>query len=428
MRGIDLPNNKQIVARLEPVSSPRKYSGGGARPRYRLATIPQGPWRARLLSRDMAQHFLASKFARNLPIHEITTLSNDQLLPLFAQARWSSETEQCCPDCGVIRSHYFLRQRRKWRCKDCGKEFSVTSGTVFHASKLELSEIALAIYNFNNSANGVSASELSRTLGIQYKTAWLLNMRLREAILKSRPDEPMSGTVQVDGGYFGGKRRNANRRGSAIRDERNHAIELKLSAQPTTRQKRLQNVLPGGKANAERRKKRRVIFTVRELSPKSGCGAIKTAVFVALAESEAAAAQVAEKFIAPGTEVMTDECQAYFQFSARYNHRSVQHSKEYRTADGVDDNQAESFFSRMRRAEYGVYHGFRPNYLVDYANEFAWREDVRRIGMRERYLQLLELAMRPQRTRWFAKYYQKVRRKTEILGSAWDAANPGSQG
>jgi transposase-like protein len=371
----------------------------------------------------MAQHFLASKSARNLPLEQITALSDEQLLNLFAKERWGSETEQCCPHCCVIRSHYFLRQRTKWRCKDCGQEFSVTSGTVFHATKLGLRKIAIALYKFNNSANGISASELSRELGVQLKTAWLLCMRVREAILKSRPDQLMSGTVQVDGGYFAGKRRNANRRGSAIRDERNKAIELKLSAQPTTKQKRFQNVLPGGKANAERRKKRRVVFTVRELSPTKGCGAIKTAVYIALAESDSAAAEVAKKFIAPGAQVMTDECPAYFQFSAQYNHRSVQHSREYRTADGVDDNQAESFFSRMRRAEYGVYHGFRPNYLADYANEFAWREDVRRVGMRERYEQLLSMSLRPQRTRWFAKYYQGVRRKTEILGSAWDAAN-----
>jgi len=166
----------------------------------------------------------------------------------------------------------------------------------------------------------------------------------------------------------------------------------------------------------------RVIFTVRELHPIPGKGACRTAVYIALAESEAAAAEVAKKFIAPGTEVMTDECPAYLQFSLAYNHRTVQHSKEFRSDDGVDDNQAESFFSRLRRAEYGVFHGFRPNYLVDYSNEFAWREDVRRESTLDRFEGLLKMCTRPQKTRWFSKYHQGIRRQTEIHGSAWDAA------
>lgn len=64
-------------------------------------------------------------------------------------------------------------------------------------------------------------------------------------------------------------------------------------------------------------------------------------------------------------------------------------SKEFVGDDGTNDNHAESFFSRMRRAEYGVYHGFRPTYLIDYASEFAWRDDNRRKSTGELFRGLL---------------------------------------
>lgn len=76
--------------------------------------------------------------------------------------------------------------------------------------------------------------------------------------------------------------------------------------------------------------------------------------------------------------VRTDECPVYISFSAHFKHETVEHSKEYSTINGVSNNQAESFFSRPRRSEYGVFHRMMARYMRDYMLEMAWREDNRK--------------------------------------------------
>lgn len=78
-----------------------------------------------------------------------------------------------------------------------------------------------------------------------------------------------------------------------------------------------------------------------------------------------------------GSKIMTDECNAYTRLNANYEHEVVNHQIEYSTIDGVNENQAESYFSRLRRYVFGIAHNSRPKYLADIAWEMAWREDVR---------------------------------------------------
>jgi len=119
-----------------------------------------------------------------------------------------------CPHCGCLEVCGF-RCRPIWRCKDCGKQFSVTSGTLFHSRKLAIRDYLAAIAIFVNGAKGHAALHLSRDLNVQYKTAFVLAHKLREAMGSQvhNPDEPeLAGAVAIDGAYFGGKVRQANRK------------------------------------------------------------------------------------------------------------------------------------------------------------------------------------------------------------------------
>ena len=82
--------------------------------------------------------------------------------------------------------------------------------------------------------------------------------------------------------------------------------------------------------------------------------------------------------VASGTIVHADEASGWDILHASYDMRRVNHSVEYVAEDGANVNQAESFFSRLRRAEYGIHHRISGQYLYQYANEMAWREDHRR--------------------------------------------------
>lgn len=91
-----------------------------------------------------------------------------------------------------------------FKCKHCGKQFSVTLGTIFANRKLPMRDYLLAISLFVNTHKGLSALQLSRDLGVQYKTAFILSHKIRESIRQEVQSVSLSGEVEVDGAYFGG--------------------------------------------------------------------------------------------------------------------------------------------------------------------------------------------------------------------------------
>ncbi|MCW1413032.1 transposase [Rhizobium sp. 1AS11] len=103
--------------------------------------------------------------------------------------------------------------RNRFKCteKTCKAVFSVTSGTVFHARKLSFKKMLIAIWFSANSVKGKAALQLSREIGVQYKSAWVLLMKLREAIAWRREEMRLDGEVEIDGKYAGGHIRPENK-------------------------------------------------------------------------------------------------------------------------------------------------------------------------------------------------------------------------
>jgi transposase-like protein len=97
-----------------------------------------------------------------------------------------------CPHCGTVsKDHYALQGKAHrpglWKCKDCRSQFSVTVGTVFERSKVPLHQWMQAVYLICSSKKGCSSHQLQRTLGVQYKTAWFMSHRIREAMTVAPP-------------------------------------------------------------------------------------------------------------------------------------------------------------------------------------------------------------------------------------------------
>lgn len=108
-------------------------------------------------------------------------------------------------------------------------------------------------------------------------------------------------------------------------------------------------------------------------------GATRTIVAVYRSENKTDIEALVHKHVAKNSTIRSDELSAYGNLKYQgYGHETVNHSKEFSTDKGVNQNQAESFFSRMRRAFIGIYHRITPRYMLDYSAEIAWREDVRR--------------------------------------------------
>jgi transposase-like protein len=234
--------------------------------------------------------------------------------------------------------------------------------------------------------------------------------KIREALLRQRDDEPLEGRIEADGGHFCGKPRSGRVRRRPKNEDIAAAVEARLKGQvPKPSKSRT------SRANMIRRKNRRIAMVFRQHSGITGRGAVKTRVSVAMHENSEAADLLAARFIKPGSTVWTDESGAYTNYSQHFDHDVVEHSVEYSRFDGVNENQAESYFSRMRRAEYGIFHGFRKKYFHDYLQEFAWREDSRRLTTQQKLASLFENIRSNGRSIWWRGYWQGHQRDGEYM-------------
>jgi transposase-like protein len=110
-----------------------------------------------------------------------------------------------CPKCqGEVYSE--IRSRRLYQCSACRRQVSLTAGSIFHASKLPLTQWFRAMYHISQCKNGISALELSRRLGVAYNTAWMLHHKLMQVMIERDARAPLDGPVHLDDSYVGGAR------------------------------------------------------------------------------------------------------------------------------------------------------------------------------------------------------------------------------
>lgn len=317
----------------------------------------------------MAQHFLLSAAARTLTLSVVARMSDDEALATFQRIRWADNAgEPYCPRCGCI-TVGALATRPVWKCAGCKYQFSVTAGTIFENRKRPIRDYLLAIAIFVNGAKGHSALQLSRDLGCQYKTAFVLAHKLREAIASEQKAVTLSGTVDVDGAYFSGSIKPANKS--------TERVDRRLAEEQTG--------------------KRKVVVVMRE---RGG----RTLPFVTRKESDGV--PIIRSRVALGSVIHADEASGWDTLYAHYDMRRVNHSVSY-SQDGIDTNQAESYFSRLRRAEIGVHHRIG-DHLGSYASEMAWREDRRRVSNGEQSREVTALALRHPVSRQWAGYWQRA--------------------
>ena len=342
----------------------------------------------------MSQHFLLTAEARSLSVREVFALSDEAAFDLFRLLRWGKGEEVTCPECGVVERHWFLPSRSQWRCKACTHTFSVTSGTIFAHHKLPLRVYLVAVALYTNAVKGLSALQMCRDLGVQYKTAFVLMHKLRESLMVQREETPLTGQVEIDGGYVGGHVRPKNKK-----EDR---VDRRLA----------ENQSPD----------KRCILVMREHDPLKGddpqaLGARRTLSFVIGRENQADIGTLASRFIAPGTVIAADESNAYDLLHGHFPMRRVNHQCEYRADDGTTNNQAESYFSRFRRMEIGQTHKFGIRYLANYANEAAYREDTRRLSNGEIFRDILTKCTRTHTHRDWCGYWQGNKRLEERLAA-----------
>ena len=254
-----------------------------------------------------------------------------------------------CPHCSEAeRRPYPLKSktRRLWKCAACRKQYTVTVGTIFEGSHIGLHKWLLAFYLLCSSKKGMSAHQLHRMLGVTYKTAWFMCHRIRYA-MEQPAFRQLTGTVEADETYIGGKPRRSNKKPQAPLDpmQPNPRLQHRQTGRGTDKTPVLALVERGGQVRS---------FRMANVTADSLGGAIR-------------------RNVAREAHLRTDAFKSYTAVGKEYaSHETVDHNWEYARGD-AHTNTAENFFSLLKRGINGVYHHVSEAHLPRYLAEFDFR-------------------------------------------------------
>ncbi len=236
-----------------------------------------------------------------------------------------------CPRCASAKI-YRIVKRDQFVCDSCAYQFSVTVGTIFHDTHLPLWNWFLATYLLCESRKGMSANQMKRQLTVSYKTAWYLCHRIRAAMMEVAP-EKLSGTVEIDESYVGGKKRRwcprSNKQVVVGIRQRNGDLRL----------------IRAEDAKSE---------TVREIINANIGGHVEV--------------------------IMTDESSIYpwaLDKMQKKLHKTINHTREYAHGD-MHTNTVESAFSLLKRGIVGTWHKVSAKHLPAYLDEMCFRFNNRK--------------------------------------------------
>lgn len=259
-----------------------------------------------------------------------------------AALRWPNGP--ACPACGHMQ-HYWLATQKRWKCKECWKQFSVKVGTIFEDSPVHLQKWLPALWMLVNCRNGVSSYEIARDLGVSQKAAWFMLHRLRLA-LQTGSVMKLGGSgapVEVDETFIGGKARNMHR-SKRLRVGHGRGMQ-------------------GGHGKA-------VVMGMLERGGKVRAAVIPD-------RKDGILDSIVRGNILPGAEVHTDEFTGYGKLSDEYAHKVINHLEGY--VDGKIHTQGiENFWSCLKRGLGGTYVSVEPFHLFRYVDEQAFRFNHRK--------------------------------------------------
>lgn len=270
--------------------------------------------------------------------------SDEQIcIDAVARLRWPNGAE--CPACGH-KEHYYLKTQKRWKCKECYKQFTVKLGTIFEDSPVPLTKWLPALWMLVNCRNGVSSYEIARDLGVSQKAGWFMLQRLRLALQNgslTKLGGPDSAPVEVDETFIGGKARFMHK-----------SKRERLSSE---------GGMQGGHGKA-------VVMGLLERG-----GIVKAAVIPHRKQN--LPEKIVRELVEPGTEVHTDEFMGYNNLKNGYVHKVVNHLEGY-VKENVHTNGIENFWSCLKRGLTGTYVAVEPFHLFRYVDEQAFRFNNRK--------------------------------------------------
>lgn len=265
----------------------------------------------------------------------------DNALQIMVAKRWPEGV--ICPHC-ASKTAKFMEKRAAWQCRDCRKQFTVKVGTIFEDSPIKLDKWLSALWLITNAKNGISSCEIARALGVTQKTAWFMLHRIRLA-MHNGTVEKMTGRVEIDETYIGGKARNMHK---SVKERR--------------------NIKPGGESMTP-------VMGLLERNKREACSKIRTKVLKGTSGPELKG--TVRNYVLKGEEVISDSHPSYWGLHRDYTHNVIDHAVAYVNGH-IHTNGLENFWSLLKRTVKGTYVSVEPFHLFRYLDEQAFRFNERK--------------------------------------------------
>ena len=273
-----------------------------------------------------------TEFMRRFP-------TNDACLDYLKEKHFPNGTP--CPKCAKASRFHRIKGRSAYSCQFCGAHVYPTASTIFHKSTTSLQLWFWAIYLISSSKCGISAKQLGREVGVSYKTAHRMLKQIRT--LLAEDIGPLSGEVELDETFVGGKPRASHTRGMTRSELASHALAKKTIVFAAGER--------GGRVRASvvpRRDKANLIAKSRE-------------------------------FVLPEAMIFTDEWPPYEQVAPYFEgHRRVKHKQRIYVQDDAGTQNLESFFALFKNSVRGAHHNLSAKYLSNYLDEYTFRWNHRK--------------------------------------------------
>lgn len=252
-----------------------------------------------------------------------------------------------CPYCGSTNTNPLVKEARH-HCNGCRKSFSITVGTIFHHTHIELQKWFLLISLMMNAKKSLSACQASRDLGMRRTTIWKMMHKIREA-LKSGNKDLLGGVVEMDETYV---KTNTKSKNDDIDDDLPPFDFLKRGR--------------GSQNNT-------AVVGIKEKDGDVKAIVVNDVKYDTLVK-------FAKDSVDIGSEMHTDQFRAYHKFSKFFNHKTVNHAKQYVNFEGTTTNGIEGFWSLLKRGIKGQFHHISKFYLQKYVDEFCYRYNMREMS------------------------------------------------
>ena len=252
----------------------------------------------------------------------------------FFKIRWPDGFR--CPKCG--HGEYFhIKEWGRYHCRKCGRQTSLTAGTIMHRTRAGLREWFLVIFLFTHDKRGISAAQIARNVGVSHYTAWLMLHKLRKAMGDRDSHYYLSGVVEMDDSFFGAPAEGGKKGRGTEKTPAVIAVSLNEAGQPEYVKMQVVKQVNG-----------------------------------------ATIAEVAISSIAQGSTIHTDGLPAY---NVLNNVGYEQHGEKFNPKNNPEHlHFLHIIISNLKAFIAGTYHGLDKKHLQHYFNEYCWRFNRRRFG------------------------------------------------